>query len=195
VKIAAPRLIVATHNNGKLAEMRSLLSAYVPDIVSAGQLGLPSPDETGTTFVENSLIKARAAATAAGCLALADDSGLCVNALGGQPGVYTADWAKPDAAAGMARIQRELGDTRDRSAFFVCVLTLCWPDGRHEYVEGRVNGTIAPAPRGAHGHGYDPLFIPEGHDRTFAEMTESEKNALSHRGRAVEALLNRFFRA
>lgn len=195
MKIATPRLIVATHNNGKLAEFRTLLSPYIPEVVSAGQLGLPSPEETGTTFVENSLIKARAAVTAAQCLALADDSGLCVNALNGQPGVYTSRWADPDAAAGMARIHRELGDNRDRSAYFVCVLTLCWPDGRHEYVEGRVNGTIAPSPRGPHGHGYDPVFIPDGHDRTFAEMTEAEKNGISHRGRATDALLAKFFTA
>jgi len=187
------RLVIATHNNGKLHEFRNLLGRYVPEIVSAGELGLPSPEETGTTFVENALLKAKAAAEATGCLALADDSGLCVTALGGDPGLYSARWAQPDAAAGIARVQEALGDAVDRSAYFICVLALYWPDGHSEVIEGRIDGTIAAVPCGIYGHGYDPIFIPKDDTRTFAEMSDEEKNAISHRGRASQALVARFF--
>ena len=186
------RLVIATHNNGKLGEFRNLLGNLVPEIVSAGALGLPSPEETGTTFVENALLKAKAAAEATGSLALADDSGLCVTALGGDPGLYSARWAQPDAAAGMQRVLAALGDAADRSAYFICVLALYWPDGRTEIIEGRIDGTIASTPRGKGGHGYDPIFIPAGYTRTFAEMSEEEKNAISHRGQAIQKLVARF---
>ncbi|MDD3371432.1 MAG: RdgB/HAM1 family non-canonical purine NTP pyrophosphatase [Alphaproteobacteria bacterium] len=187
------RIVVATHNAGKLREFAELLKPFVKEIVSAGQLGLPSPEETGTTFAENARIKAMAAAKASGSVALADDSGLCIDALGGQPGIFSARWAADGIDKAMQRVQAELGNAKDRSAHFSCVLTLCWPDGRVEFVEGRVDGTIAPAPRGIHGHGYDPVFIPDGYDLTFAEMPEEKKNKISHRGRATQALIERFF--
>ena len=186
------RLVIATHNNGKLQEFRQLLGSCVPEIVSAGELGLPSPEETGVTFVENAVLKAKAASEATGCFALADDSGLCVTALGGDPGLYSARWAQPDAAAGIARVQKALGAATDRSASFICVLALYWPDGYTEIIERRVNGTIARDCRGVGGHGYDPVFIPTGDTRSFAEMSEAEKNAISHRGQATQALVARF---
>ena len=185
------RLVIATHNAGKLREFRTLLGARVGTIVSAGELGLPEPEETGTTFTENALLKARAAAQAAGSVALADDSGLCVTALGGDPGIYSARWAGPDKdfPAAMRRIHDALGLTMDRSASFICVLALVWPDGATETLEGRVDGTLIWPPRGTYGHGYDPMFVPQGEPRSFAEMTEDEKNALSHRGKALKLLL------
>jgi XTP/dITP diphosphohydrolase len=187
------RIVIATHNGGKLKEFQHLLGSFAHEVVSAGQLGLPSPEETGTTFAENALLKAKACAEATGSFALADDSGLCVTALNGRPGLYSARWANPDIAAAMQRIQTELGDAADRSAHFICVLALYWPDGRPEIIEGRVDGTIAKTPRGSGGHGYDPIFIPDGFTSSFAEMTDAQKNAISHRGRATKALIDRFF--
>ncbi len=189
------RLVVATHNAGKLREFQDLLKPYVRKIVSSGELKLPAPEETGTTFEENALIKAKAAAMDSGSLSLADDSGLCVAALGGKPGIYSARWAGEDRsfAVGMNRIQSELGDASDRSACFSCAVVLYWPDGTFKTIEGRVNGTIAREPRGANGHGYDPLFIPEGYDITFAEMDDETKNAISHRGKAIRSLVNEVF--
>jgi XTP/dITP diphosphohydrolase len=191
----AQKIVIATHNKGKWQEFVELLSPYALDVVSSGQLGLPSPEETGVTFTENALLKARAACAATGMLALADDSGLCVNALDGQPGIYSARWAEPtkDFNVAMQRIQNELGDAMDRSAYFICVLALVWPDGRAETVEGRVEGILALAPRGTRGHGYDPIFIPNGETRVFAEMGDDEKNVLSHRGKATRTLVARFF--
>lgn len=187
----AARLVIATHNKGKLREFAEMLSPYFSAIVSAGDLGLPEPDETGVTFAENALIKAHAAAEAAQSVALADDSGLCVTALGGDPGIYSARWGGPekDFAAAMARVNRELGNSADRSAHFICCLALAWPDGRAEIFEGRIDGHIAWPPRGAGGHGYDPVFVPEDGAQTFAEMPAEAKHALSHRGRAVQKLL------
>jgi len=189
------RLVIATHNAGKFREFHELLSPYVPDIVSAGELGLPSPEETGATFAENAILKAKAAGKASGSYALADDSGLCVTALGGKPGIHSARWAEPKGnfPLAMQRIQKELGAAEDRSAYFICVLTLCGPDGVCESVEGRVDGTLAHAPRGTNGHGYDPLFIPNGFGVTFAEMSDEEKNNISHRGKAARALIERCF--
>ena len=189
------RIVIATHNDGKLREFRELLGFCGSAIVSAGQLGLPSPEENGATFSENAILKAKTAALASGSVALADDSGLCVTSLDGRPGIYSARWAEPkgDFTAAMQRIQNELGDEPDRSAFFMCVLALCWPDGVYKCIEGRVDGTIAPAPRGKHGHGYDPIFIPRDETRTFAEMTDKEKNAISHRGMATKSLIEKFF--
>ncbi len=186
------RIVIATHNAGKLREFKELLQPFAVDIVSSGELGLASPEETGTTFAENALLKAKAAALASGSLALADDSGLCINALGGKPGLYSARWAGPahDFSIAMQRVQDELGGAANRSACFICALVLCWPDGSSKLIEGRVDGMIAREPKGIFGHGYDPIFIPEGHDRTFAEIPDEEKNAISHRGKAIKALVN-----
>jgi XTP/dITP diphosphohydrolase len=200
-EIPVNRIVIATHNRGKLGEFADLLAGVAPEIVSAGELGLPSPEETGATFAENALLKARAAATASGSLALADDSGLCVTALGGRPGIFSARWAEKGAEPGkefdsaMRRIRSELaalGDDADRSACFICALALYWPEGMCEVIEGRIDGTIARVAKGAHGHGYDPIFIPEGFTTTFAEMNAAEKNRISHRGKASQALLERF---
>ena len=202
------RIVIATHNAGKLQEFRDLLRPYGVDVVSAGDLGLPEPEETGSTFSDNAEIKAVAAALSAGLPALADDSGLCVDALDGDPGLYSARWAGPekDFAGAMARIERLLGDRGARSperrrAHFVAALVLAWPDGRRERVEGKVFGEIADPPRGQQGFGYDPLFQPDGHERTFGEMTAEEKHgiptdgsqALSHRARAFQILAGRVF--
>ncbi len=186
------RLVIATHNPGKLAEMRDLLAPYGIDAVSAGDLGLPEPDETGTSFQENARIKAVAAATAANLPAFADDSGLAVDALGGQPGILSARWAGPDKdfAGAMARIERLLQErgatTPDkRGAHFVSALCVAWPDGHLEEVKARVDGTLVWPPRGTAGFGYDPAFLPDGHERTFGEMTAEEKHGLPPRGKGL----------
>ncbi len=198
-KFSGDRLVLATHNKGKVEEIAALLGDYVRAFPSAADLNLPEPVESGTTFIENATIKALAAATATGLPALADDSGLCVNGLGDAPGVYTADWAikSPGAARdfihAMTRVHQELGDTPDRSAYFISVLVLAWPDGHSESVEGRVAGEIVWPPRGESGHGYDPIFMPAGKDIPFAEMSLDEKGAISHRGRAFAALVEKCF--
>lgn len=190
------RLIIATHNKGKLREFGALLGFYVKDIVSAGDLGLPEPDETGATFLDNAILKARAAAKASGSPALADDSGLCVTALNGAPGIYSARWGGPDKdfSIAMQRVHQDLGENPDHSAYFICVLALAWPDGHAETAEGRVDGTIIWPPRGDGGHGYDPVFVPVNHHHTFAEMPAEEKDALSHRGKAVRELIRKYFK-
>ncbi|MCJ2085227.1 RdgB/HAM1 family non-canonical purine NTP pyrophosphatase [Methylobacterium sp. E-005] len=189
------KVVIATHNAGKLAEMRTLLAPFGIQAVSAGELGLPEPDETGTMFSENAAIKARAATEATGLPAFADDSGLCVDGLDGAPGIFSARWAGPtkDFAGAMARIFAELDrrGVQDRRAHFVSALVLAWPDGHTELFEGRVFGELVEA-RGTAGFGYDPIFRPDGHDRTFGEMTAEEKHGvdwqrglgLSHRARA-----------
>jgi XTP/dITP diphosphohydrolase len=196
------RLVIATHNPGKLAEMRELLAPYGIEAVSAGELNLPEPEETGTTFAANARIKAEAAAKATGLPAFADDSGLCVDALDGQPGIYSARWAGPskDFTAAMSQIERllqERGATEpaQRKAHFVSALCVAWPDGHFEEVEERVNGTMVWPPRGDAGFGYDPAFLPDGHGRTFGEMTSIEKHGLpplglglSHRAKAFVKL-------
>jgi XTP/dITP diphosphohydrolase len=195
------RLVVATHNRGKAGEIAQMLRSMDVEVVSAADLGLAAPDETGATFEDNAALKARAAAVASGLPALADDSGLCVAALDGQPGVATADWEGPtrEAMTGMARIQRELAargvpDTPPaRKATFVCVLALAWPDGHCEIVRGEMQGHIVWPPRGTGGHGYDPTFQPEGSALTCAEMAPAAKNAISHRGAAFRALIARCF--
>ncbi|WP_068298936.1 RdgB/HAM1 family non-canonical purine NTP pyrophosphatase [Pararhodobacter sp. CCB-MM2] len=191
-------LLFATHNAGKVEEMRQLLSPYGVTVVSAKERGLAEPEETESTFVGNARIKAHAAAKATGLPALADDSGLCVDALGGMPGVWTADWAEgPDGRdfmRAMERTRAELGDTpAPWTAQFRCTLVMAWPDGRDEVYEGVVAGDLVWPVRGALGHGYDPMFVPEGEDRTFAEMTADEKNAMSHRARALKALIEARF--
>jgi XTP/dITP diphosphohydrolase len=185
------RLVLATHNAGKLREFTRVFGESFGEIVTAGDLGLPEPEETGTTFVENALLKAKAAAAASQSATLADDSGLCVTALGGDPGLFSARWAGPDKdfLHAMRRVHEALGDAVDRSAYFIAVLALVLPDGRAEIFEGRIDGMIVWPPRGDKGHGYDPVFVPVGETRTFAEMEEDEKNALSHRGRAIRKLL------
>ncbi len=189
--LSSERLVLATHNQGKLREFKTILGDSFAGIVTAGDLGLPEPEETGTTFIENALLKANAAQKATKALVLADDSGLCVNALGGDPGLFSARWAGPtkDFRHAMQRVHDALGSTPDRSAYFIAVLALVMPDGTEHLFEGRINGQLTWPPRGDKGHGYDPIFIPEGETRTFGEMEEDEKNAISHRGRAIQKLL------
>ena len=200
-KLGAETLVIATHNAGKLREIGALLEPFGINCISAGSLGLAEPAETGTTFVENALIKARAAAEASGLPALADDSGLCVDALGGRPGVYTADWAERqwfEGPAGrdwflaMGKVEGllcELGPDTDRSCHFACVLAIAWPDGTSAVYEGRAAGTLTWPPRGTLGFGYDPVFVPLGDSRTFAEFDPAEKHAISHRADAFAKLV------
>lgn len=201
-RFVLPKLVVATHNRGKAGEIRTMLSPFGVEILSAGDLGLAAPDETGTTFEENATIKALAATRASGLPVLADDSGLSVQALDGQPGLHTADWEGPtrDAMVGMRRIQGELA-ARDvpntdaaRGATFHCVLVLAWPDEHLELFHGTLDGSIVWPPRGTGGHGYDPCFQPKGDTRTTAEMSDAEKNAISHRGRAFRMMVEACFR-
>ena len=193
------RLVIATHNSGKLREMRELLAPYGIEAVSAGDLGLSEPEETGATFIENAVIKAEAAARASGLPAMADDSGLCVEALGEAPGIYSARWAgeSKDFSAAMDRIAREVaakGPRASRRAHFVSAIALARPERATEVFEGKVFGDLAFPPRGTLGFGYDPIFQPDGHARTFGEMASEEKHgipadgsqALSHRARAFQ---------
>ena len=188
---AGAKLVAATHNPGKARELGELLSGRF-EVVSAGSLGLPEPDETETTFVGNALLKARAAAEASGLIALADDSGLSVAALDGAPGVYSARWAGPgrDFDLAMAKLEERLEATGsdDRSAWFTCALAVAWPGGPAVVVEGRVEGSLTFPGRGTEGFGYDPIFVPEGHTATFGEMTPGLKDSMSHRARAFEML-------
>ncbi|WP_296177768.1 RdgB/HAM1 family non-canonical purine NTP pyrophosphatase [uncultured Brevundimonas sp.] len=189
--IKGMRLVAATHNPGKAREIEALLDGNYR-IVTAGSLNLPEPDETETTFVGNAMLKARHAAEASGEVALADDSGLSVAALDGAPGIFSARWAGPgkDFALAMKKVEErleEIGST-DRSAWFTSALAVAWPDGPCLVVEGRLDGDLVFPPRGDRGHGYDPIFRPEGSDRTFAEMTDAEKDAISHRARAFARL-------
>lgn len=183
------RLVLASHNRGKLAEFGQLLEASGITLLSAADLGLAEPEETEASFEGNARLKALAAAKASGLPSLADDSGFCLRALDGAPGVYSARWAGPerDFAAAMRRVHDALAaapDPADNAAWFISVLCLAWPDGHVESFEGRVDGVMAWPPRGGNGHGYDPVFQPDGQPRRFAEMTDLEKNAISHRGRA-----------
>ena len=198
------RVVIATHNKGKLAEMRELLAPFGVEAVSAGELGLPVPAETGHMFSENAAIKAHAAAKATGLPAISDDSGVCVDALDGAPGLFSADWAvDKDFRPAMERVERELRRRGalapgERRAHFVSALVIAWPDGHEELFEGRVHGEIVWPPRGEKGFGYDPMFQPEGHRLSFGEMSAEEKHgidwaaakggALSHRARAFREL-------
>jgi XTP/dITP diphosphohydrolase len=186
------RLVIATHNPGKLAEMRDLLAVYGVEAVSAGELGLAEPDETGTTFRANARIKAEAAAKASKLPAFADDSGLTVDALNGDPGIYSARWAGPDKDFRLAMnkiqsllVERGAKSAEQRRGHFVSALCVAWPDGQVEEFEATVDGTIVWPPRGTLGFGYDPLFKPDGHDRTFGEMSADEKHGLPPRGRGL----------
>jgi XTP/dITP diphosphohydrolase len=186
------KLVIATHNPGKLVEMRELLAPYGIDATSAGELGLPEPDETGMTFRDNARIKAEAAAQATGLPAFADDSGLVVEALDGAPGIHSARWAGPDKDFGraMAGIEEKLrargaSEQPQRKAHFVSALCVAWPDGHVEDFEARVDGTLVWPPRGDQGFGYDPMFLPDGHARTFGEMPSDEKHGLPPRGKGL----------
>jgi XTP/dITP diphosphohydrolase len=207
MELPLKELVIATHNAGKLREIQALLSPFGILCRSAGELKLPEPDETGFMFCENAALKAHAAAKASGLPALADDSGLCIDALDGAPGLFSANWAGPDKNFdfAMVRIQKELErrgacTPQTRRAHFTCALVLAWPDGRESLSEGRVFGHIAPEPVGPSGFGYDPLFVPEDETRTFGQMSAQEKHgidwcdspprALSHRARAFVQLVN-----
>ncbi len=185
------RLVVATHNPGKARELAEILEGRFV-LIAAGELGLPEPDETETTFVGNALLKARAAADASGLIALADDSGLSVTALGGAPGIFSARWAGPgkDFGEAMSKVQARIEETgsSDLSAWFTSALAVAWPQGPAVVVEGRVDGTLSFPPRGGLGFGYDPIFIPEGHSQTFGEMAPLTKDGMSHRARAFVKL-------
>jgi XTP/dITP diphosphohydrolase len=198
--LANQKIVIATHNKGKLEEFAALLAPYGVEAVSAGALGLPEPAETENTFAGNARIKALSAMKASGLIAVSDDSGLCVEALGGEPGVYTADWAGPDRdwTRAMRLVEEKLhakGATtpEQRRAYFSCTLCVVWPDGEERIYEGRAEGTLAWPPRGALGHGYDPMFVPDGETRTFAELAPEEKNRISHRAKALEKLVRDLF--
>lgn len=200
-RIGSGKLVIATHNAGKLKEISALLAPYGVECISAGALGLPEPEETGTTFVENALIKARAAAEGSGIVSLADDSGLSVAALDGRPGVYTADWAERqwfEGEAGrdwymaMGKVEGLLaqqGPDVDRSAAFHCTLALAWPDGEYAVYEGIASGSLTWPPRGEMGFGYDPVFVPQGREQTFAEIDPEEKHKIGHRADAFAKLV------
>ena len=197
-KFSGTELVVATHNRGKLAEISEMFQDKAVKLLCAADLGVESPVETGTTFIENALLKAKFVAKATGKIALADDSGLCVEALDGAPGVYTADWAEEpgarDFSYAMKKIHHKMGDNPNRKAKFVSVLALCWPDGHCETVEGEALGQIVWPPRGKQGHGCDPIFMPDGYDITYAEMDAAEKNGISHRAVSFRKMMDKCFR-
>jgi XTP/dITP diphosphohydrolase len=204
-KLSPGKLVIASHNAGKVREIAALLGPYGMEPVSAKDLGLPEPVETETTFAGNALLKARAAAEASGLVALADDSGLCVKALGGAPGVYTADWAEKQLYEGgpgrdwymaMGKVEgklAELGPEADRRAAFVCTLALAWPDGETAVFEGRAEGHLTWPPRGKLGFGYDPVFVLNGYSQTFAEIDPVAKHSISHRAHAFTTLVEACF--
>lgn len=196
-KLGPVRLVVASHNPGKVREIREMLAPYGVEPVSAAELDLPEPEETGTTFVANAELKALAAADLTGLPALADDSGLCADALNGDPGIFSARWAgeSRDFGVAMRRVEDALaaaGPDAARTAHFVCVLALAWPDGHVEWFEGRVDGMLVWPPRGTGGFGYNPIFRPDGSDLTFAEQPDA-KAGISHRARAFEKLVAAVF--
>ncbi len=193
---AGGRLVVASHNAGKVREIRELLAPFAVDVIAAADLHLAEPEETGDTFVANAELKATAAANAAQCPALADDSGLCIDALNGAPGIFSARWAGPskDFAVAMQRIETEMANSSNRRASFVCALSLAWPDGHCETFEGKITGNLSFPPSGAKGFGYDPIFIADGRDVTFAEMEPADKHAISHRADAFRQLVAACFR-
>jgi len=189
------KLVIASHNAGKVREIGELLAPWRVQVVSAKDLGLPEPEETGTTFAANAELKALAAATASNLPALADDSGLVVDGLGGDPGIFSARWAGPDKdfAVAMTKVLDGLTGKTDRAARFICALSLAWPDGRIQTFVGKVEGTIASAPLGTHGFGYDPIFIPTNGCQTFAQMNPTDKHAISHRADAFRQLVTACF--
>lgn len=189
------RLVIASHNPGKIREIEELLSPWSIMVVSASELKLPEPEETGDSFVANAKLKADAAAFGANLPALADDSGLAVDALGGAPGIYSARWGGPekDFNAAMARVNAEIGENPDRGARFVCALALTWPDGHSEVFEGEVAGTLVWPPRGDKGFGYDPMFLADGDTGTYGEIDPAKKHENSHRARAFDKLIRACF--
>lgn len=194
-KLSEKKLLVATHNNGKLQEIRAMMAPHGIEVTSAGERGLPEPAETEDSFIGNARIKARAAMQATGLPVLADDSGITVDGLDGAPGVYTADWAETPNGRDFMQAMTRTWDALDarnvpepRTAQFRATLILMWPDGHEEIFEGVAPGHLVWPPRGADGHGYDPIFVPDGHDRTYAEMSAEQKNAISHRARAFQKL-------
>ena len=194
------KIVIATHNRGKLEEFRQIFAPFGVNAVSAGQLGLPEPAETESTFRGNARIKALSAMEISGLIAISDDSGLCVDALDGAPGVYTADWAGPnrDWSMAMRLVEEKLqarGATtpKQRRAAFVCTLCVVWPDGSERYYEGKVPGQLVWPPRGVLGHGYDPVFMPAGQTLTFGELQHTDKNRISHRARALELMFRDLF--
>jgi len=197
VKSIGPKLVVATHNSGKLREIRDLLAPYGIECVGAAELDLPEPEETGNTFVDNAELKARAAADLSGLPALSDDSGLSVDALHGMPGIFSARWAEDGAgnrnfSRAMERVWREVeeaGPDAGHDAHFTCALSIAWPEGDIESFEGKVHGAIVWPPRGEKGFGYDPIFIATGMEKTFAEIDPAEKHAISHRAEAFRQLV------
>ncbi|MCF6195331.1 MAG: RdgB/HAM1 family non-canonical purine NTP pyrophosphatase [Emcibacter sp.] len=197
-KFDADKLVVASHNAGKVREISALMLPFGVETLSAADLNLPEPVEDGETFIANAELKARSAAEKSGLVALADDSGLVVPALGGRPGIHSARWAinpatgARDFAYGMQKLEDELG-ADDRTAYFACALTLAWPDGHVESFEGRVNGTLVWPIRGGNGFGYDPMFQADGYDITFGEMDASEKHNISHRANAFKKLIHACF--
>ena len=195
-RFTGDRLVVASHNAGKAREIRELLQQFPIEVISAAALNLPEPDETEMTFIGNAELKARAAATASGIVALADDSGMSVDALNGDPGIYSARWAGPDKDFNFAmkRVEAELGDNPNRRAQFNCALSLCWPDGHCESFIGVLQGQLVFPPRGVNGFGYDPIFIPDGHTLTCGEMTPALKQEISQRAMAFRQLVDACFR-
>jgi XTP/dITP diphosphohydrolase len=194
------KILIATHNAGKLEEFREILAPYGVDVVGAGALNLAEPDETETTFEGNARIKAQVAVATTGMVTIADDSGLCVDALNGDPGVYTANWAGPsrDWMMAMRTVEEKLQAAgamtpAQRMAQFVATLCVLWPDGEERFFVGTAPGHLTWPPRGKLGHGYDPVFVPDGGTLTFGEMTHEQKNRLSHRGRAIAALVKELF--
>jgi len=189
------KLVIASHNPGKVGEISKLLASYGADVISAGDLNLPEPDETGDTFIANAELKARVSMQGSGLAALADDSGLCVNALGGDPGLYSARWAGPrkDFNAAMTLVHDRLRNFDDKSAYFICVLALAWPDGHVETFEGKITGQIVEPARGLNGFGYDPIFIPDGYDITFGEFEVEAKATIAHRAVAFDQLVKACF--
>lgn len=185
------KLVVASHNAGKVREIRELLAPFNAEVFSAGELGLPEPEETGLTFIANAELKALSASLGANVIALADDSGLAVDGLNGAPGIYSARWAGPtkDFDLAMKKIENALGQNPDRNAQFICALSLAWPDGHCDTFEGKVAGKLTFPPRGREGFGYDPIFIPEGFDITFGEMDPVKKHEMSHRADAFRQLV------
>lgn len=194
-KLAPGKLVIASHNPGKVREIEALLGPYGMRPVSAAALDLPEPEETGTTFVANAELKARRAADLSGLPALADDSGLCVDALGGDPGIFSARWAgeAKDFDLAMRLVHERMGEDAGRDAHFVCALALAWPDGHMERFEGRVDGTLVWPPRGGRGFGYDPMFVAEGMSETFGEIDPDHKHSISHRADAFRQLVAAVF--
>jgi XTP/dITP diphosphohydrolase len=200
LKLAGQKIVIATHNSGKLEEFRQIFAPHGVNAVSAGELGLAEPVETESTFRGNARIKALSAMEGTGLIALSDDSGLCVDALNGAPGVYTADWAGPSRDWSMAmrlveeKLQAAGAVTPElRRGAFVCTLCVIWPDGTERFYEGRAAGQLVWPPRGQLGHGYDPVFMPDGEGKTFGELDHAHKNKISHRARALDLMFRDLF--